>query len=216
MDHSERGIAVGMSVGGKAREIAQGIPQAILGQRNGLQVLLRTLEAELGSELQDGQRAAGRSFEKFQRAKGQSASEYVTSFERVYADAVAHGLAMSRTLLSQKLLDRAGLTEGQELWILQQCNGDYSQYEVIRRAMKRLPSLDHRHNHDANAWMTDAAAAPQQQKRSSSITITILSSQAACNVQLQILRSTQLQLSLKNLGWASPKSTRNPVKTTTT
>ena len=66
---------------------------------------------------------------------------------------------MSRTLLSQKLLDRAGLTEGQELWILQQCNGDYSQYEVIRRAMKRLPSLDHRHNHDANAWMTDAAAA---------------------------------------------------------
>jgi hypothetical protein len=113
MDHSERGIATAMSLGGKARDIAQSIPQATLGQRNGLAILLGRLEAELGSELQDRQRAAGKSFERFQRQKQTSASEFVTVFERLYSEAVAHGLAMSRTLLSQKLIEKANLSESQ-------------------------------------------------------------------------------------------------------
>ena len=95
MDHSERGIATAMSLGGKARDIAQGIPQAILGTRQGLHILLTRLEAEMGSELQDRQRAAGKSFERYTRQKQTSASEFVTVFERLYAEAVAHGLAIS-------------------------------------------------------------------------------------------------------------------------
>ena len=153
MDHSERGIATAMSLGGKARDIAQGIPQAILGTRQGLHILLTRLEAEMGSELQDRQRAAGKSFERYTRQKQTSASEFVTVFERLYAEAVAHGLAMSRTLLSQKLIEKANLNETQELWVLQQCNADYNAYETIRQSIKRLPNLDHRHGHEASAWV---------------------------------------------------------------
>jgi hypothetical protein len=61
-------------------------------------------------------------------------------------------MAMSRTLLSQKLLDKANISENQELWILQQCNADYSQYETIRRALRRIPALDTRHGNDAGAY----------------------------------------------------------------
>ena len=155
MCHTERGIATAMSLGGKARDIAQGIPQAVLGTRQGLHVLLTRLEAEMGSELQDRQRSAGRAFEKYMRQKHVSAAEFVTVFERLHADAVAHGMAMSRTLLSQKLLEKACLNETQELWVLQQCGGDYSRYEQIRQSIKRLPSLDFRHSSEASAWIAD-------------------------------------------------------------
>ena len=155
MAYEERGIATAMSLGGKARDIAQAIPQHILGRRDGLSILLARLEGELGSELQDRQRFASRAFDRFQRGKQQAASEFVTQFERLYSEAVAHGLAMSRTLLSQKLIDKAMLSENQELWVMQQCGGDYSRYEAIRQAIKRIPSLDPRHSSDANAWFGD-------------------------------------------------------------
>ena len=165
MQWEERGIATAMSLGGKARDIAQDIPQAVLGRRDGLSVLLARLEGELGSELQDRQRFASRAFDRFQRGKNQSASDFVTQFERLYSEAVSHGLAMSRTLLSQKLLDKAQLSEHQELWIMQQCNGDYSRYETIRQALKRIPSLDPRHSHDANMYYgnNDQPSSPDDQ-----------------------------------------------------
>jgi hypothetical protein len=168
MAHEERGIATAMSLGGRARDIGMDIPQSVLGRRDGLTILLQRLEGELGSELQDRQRQAGKAFDRYQRPKNLSASEYITTFERLYSEAVAHGLAMSRTLLSQKLLDKAMISENQELWILQQCGADYSQYEVIRRSLRRLPHLDSRHGADAGNWygtdsdsMTSSHQSPQ-------------------------------------------------------
>ena len=72
MSWEERGIATAMSVGGKAQRIAMAIPQAILGRRDGLAILLARLEADLGSEAQDRVRLAGRQFQKFRRHKGQT------------------------------------------------------------------------------------------------------------------------------------------------
>ena len=152
MSFEERGVAVAMSLGGKAREIVQAIPIRILQRRDGLTYLLRVLEAEMGAELQDRQRAAGKSFKAFVRPRAMSAAEFVTTFERIYGEAVSHGLAMSRTMLSQELISKAQLTDQQELWVLQQCNADYNQYEIIRRSIKRIPALDQRHGPDASAW----------------------------------------------------------------
>ena len=167
MQWEDRGIAVAMSLGGRARDIAQDIPQVVLGQRNGMAILLARIEAELGSELQDRQRHAGRAFDKYLRPRNLSAAEYITQFERLYGEAVAHGLAMSRTLLSQKLLDKAQISDNQEMWILQQCNADYSQYEVIRRALRRIPALDTRHSGEAGAWYGDDNESPAQSHHSS-------------------------------------------------
>ena len=81
MAHEERGIATAMSLGGKARDIAQSIPQIVLGRRDGLVILLRAIEAEMGPEPQDRIREAGKAFRQFRRGKNMSSSEYVSVFE---------------------------------------------------------------------------------------------------------------------------------------
>ena len=108
-----------MSLGGSARDIAHEITQATLGQPNGLQLLLQSLEAELGAELQDKQRLASKTFENFRRNKSTNAAEFIMRFEQLYSQASQYGISMSRPLLSQKLLEAAHLSESQEFYVLQ-------------------------------------------------------------------------------------------------
>ena len=58
---------------------------------------------------------------------------------------------MSPTLLTITLLEAVQLTEQQEAWVLQCVAGDLTQYNLVRRAVRRVPNLDHRHQ-DASAW----------------------------------------------------------------
>ena len=152
MSWEDRGIAVAMSLGGRAARIAQSIPQQTLGMRNGLATLLAALENALGSEIQDRVRAAGRSFEKYVRPRGLNAAEYIITFESLYHEATTHGMSMNATLLSQKLTDKAQLSEAQETWVLGQVGADFSNYVGIRQALRRLPNLDTRHGSDANMY----------------------------------------------------------------
>jgi hypothetical protein len=152
-----------MSLGGRAQRVAMNIPQWVLGQRNGLAILLARLEADIGSEVQDRVRQAGKNFERFKRPKGQNAADFIVIFENLYSEAVGHGLMMNRTLLSQKLIDAAGLSDHQETAVLQQVNGDYTRYEDIRRAIRRLPGLDSRHGGDAHAYYGDYESSTSSQ-----------------------------------------------------
>jgi hypothetical protein len=160
MPHEDRGIAVGLSLGGKAARAAQGLSHAVLGRRDGLYWLLQRIEQELGSELQDRVRSAGRTFMRFRRQRGQNATEYVAEFERLYAEGIAHGLWFNNTMLSMLLVEHAGLSESQEAWILQTVAADWTKYNEIRTALRRLPGLDTRHGSDANAWMAAPADQP--------------------------------------------------------
>ena len=92
MGWSDRGLAVALSLGGKARELAQTIPHHVLALPTGLSVLLRRIESELGSELQDRTRGAAKVFLGYRRQKGQSSAEYIMQFESRYQTAVDHGL----------------------------------------------------------------------------------------------------------------------------
>ena len=151
MSHSDRGVAVAMSLGGRAGRIAQSIPHSILSRNDGLWILLNRLEGDLGAELQDRIRNAAREFQKYRRPKGMNASEFIIEWERRYGEAQQHGLALNTVMLTLQLLEAAQLTEQQEAWILQTCAGDLTQYQTIRRALRRMPSLDTRHQ-DASAW----------------------------------------------------------------
>ena len=156
MTWEDRGIAVAMSLGGKAARLAQQIPQHVLSQPNGLHILLTTLEHEFGAELQDRIRSAAKDFKSFRRQRGQNATEYIADFERRYLEATTHGLHMNQTMLTLELLESACLTLDQEQWVLQTCAGDLTQYAMIRRALKRLPGLDVRHTPaGAAAWTVD-------------------------------------------------------------
>ena len=152
MSWEERGIATAMSLGGKAQRVAMAIPQVVLAQRNGLSILLNRLEHDLGAEIQDRVRHAGRAFNRYHRPKGMNASEFVVQFESLYSEAVGHGMWLNRTLLTQHLIDAAGLSEQQEQWVLGQVGADYAQYEGVRRAIRRLPALDSRHTTETHNW----------------------------------------------------------------
>ena len=142
-----------------AQRIAHTIPQAVLAQPNGLHILLQRLEADLGAELQDRVKHAMRAFMRYRRAKGVSASEHVVEFERLYSEAVSHGMWLNRVTLAMLLLESASLSESQESWVLQTVAADYSRYAEVRMALRRLPSLDHRHQ-DSSAWPVEPT--PQQ------------------------------------------------------
>jgi hypothetical protein len=142
MSWDERGVAVAMSLGGRAGRIARSVPQAVLSQPNGLYILLNRLETYLGAELQDRVRNHARAFMRYRRPRGCSASDHILEFERLYAEAVSHGLYFNTVTLSMYLLDTCQLSRHQEEWVLQTVAADYSRYDEIRLALKRLPALD--------------------------------------------------------------------------
>ena len=168
MDWQDRGLAVAMSLGGKAGKLAKSMPHDQLTQPGGLHLLLSRLEQEYGAELQDRVRHARSEFKSFSRQRGQNAVDYILEFERRYSEAIQYGLVMSQTLLTIELLERAMLTSEQEAWVLQVCAGDLTQYTMIRRALKRLPSLDSRHTPaGAGVWVADTQQAEASQQRQS-------------------------------------------------
>ena len=124
MAHCDRGVAVAMSLGGRAGRIAQSIPHSVLSRNDGLWILLNRLESDLGSELQDRVRTAHREFQRFRRPRGMPAAEFVAEFEKRYGEAQQHGLQLNTVMLTLQLLESAMLTESQESWVLQTCAGD--------------------------------------------------------------------------------------------
>ena len=155
MPFEDRGTAVALSLGGRAGRIAQSLPHELLGRRDGLYLLLQKIETELGSELQDRVRSAGRLFMRFRRPRNMPAAEYISEFERLYSEGVQHGLFFNTTMLSMLMIEHCGLTSSQEEWILQTVAADWTKYAEIKTALRRLPSLDQRHtNEGAQAWPT--------------------------------------------------------------
>jgi hypothetical protein len=55
-------------------------------------------------------------------------------------------------MLSTLLVQTAGLSTSQEEWVMGCVGGDWSKYAQIRQALRRLPSLDHRHDSEAGVW----------------------------------------------------------------
>ena len=115
--------------------------------------MLRRLDADLGSELQDRVKESAKTFMRYRRPRGVSAAEHIVTFERLYADANAHGLYYSPVTLTMLLLESCQLTENQEQWVMQCVAGDYSRYAEVRRALRRMPGLDVRHGREASNWV---------------------------------------------------------------
>jgi hypothetical protein len=65
MAWTERGVAVAMSLGGRAAVVAQQIPINVLSLPTGLAILLRRLDQDLGAESQDRVKEASRNFMKY-------------------------------------------------------------------------------------------------------------------------------------------------------
>ena len=111
----------------------------ILGQRDGLHTLIQRLEGYLGPEIQDSIRYHSKAFHRYRRPRGASLNDYIIEFERLYSEAVNNGMWMNAITLSTHLLENAMISEQQESWVMQGVAGDYSRYEEIHLALKRVP-----------------------------------------------------------------------------
>ena len=138
MAATEKGVALALSLGGKAATIAQSIPQNVLSQTWGLPFLLWNLEQAFAQEEQELQRIHFDKLMRLGRAKGSSGRDHVTQFELAYNEAVKAGAFFSVVMKSHLLLRTARLSEADEKWVLQCVAGDLNRYEDIRASLRRL------------------------------------------------------------------------------
>jgi hypothetical protein len=152
----ERGVAVAMSLGGRAGKVARSIPQSQLSTPHGLGYLLWRVEHAIGNEAQDYARLEVRKFFRYKRPKGCHAIDHVMNFELLYEEAEKHGIWMNDTIKAHFLMETAGLSEQEEMWVMQTVAGDYSQYHSIRNHMRRL-AMDGQAR-SLEAYVTDGQA----------------------------------------------------------
>jgi hypothetical protein len=169
MDDAEKGVAVSLSLGGRAGKIARSIPQASLNQPWGLALLCHQLEIGLGQELQELQRHYFESFMKLRRARGCSAADHIVNFEQALEEAIAHGAQINNVLRSHLLIKSAALAADEERYVMQCVAGNYEHYNQIRAAMRRMP-LDNTTPGimlaQWDGWMDGASPAPRSRLRS--------------------------------------------------
>ena len=139
MPDTEKGVATAMSVGGRAAKIARSLDFAMLSQPWGLAYLIQRLEADLGSEVQERQKAAIAQFNAYARGKGTSYIDHIVNFELLLEEAERHGAYLNDVMKTSALLKTAHLSMEEERWCLQPAAGDLNQYQVIRASMRRLP-----------------------------------------------------------------------------
>ena len=132
MPHDQRGLAVALSLSGKAAKVARAFPHNLLADQFGLTRLIAALEREFASESQDLIRHHLRTFTRFTRNKGTNLAEYITAWELLYNQASIHGLQLSAVGQTHQLLEQARLTLEEEDKVLVQVGYDYSRFDQIR------------------------------------------------------------------------------------
>jgi len=148
---AQRAIMVALALGGRAQEVAEWIPAGLLSEPRGLATLVFCLEQRFGTEDQDDQKLALEKWDKLVRPRGQNLTHFLNDFDQVLTEASFYGLRVSDVGLSQALISKARLGEDDIRWILLPAGGDFAQYQVIRRAFKRLPRAHGKDVHLTNA-----------------------------------------------------------------
>jgi hypothetical protein len=150
MPQSEQGVALALSVSGRAAPIAQSIAHDTLQQPWGLSYLIWRLEQCFGREEQDLQRSRFDNIKRLHRRKGESAKDFLIRFELTLWEGEKSGASYSPTIKAHMLLTAAGLSHSDERWVTQCLGGDLSKYEELKSALRRLNFHEdhHRSHHD--------------------------------------------------------------------
>jgi hypothetical protein len=107
MPQSEQGVALALSVSGRAAPIAQSIAHDTLQQPWGLSYLIWRLEQCFGREEQDLQRSRFDNIKRLHRRKGESAKDFLIRFELTLWEGEKSGASYSPTSKAHTLLTAA-------------------------------------------------------------------------------------------------------------
>jgi hypothetical protein len=111
LDVKKQALAVTLLLKGQAKAIALEIDSSELHDANGMTTLLKTLDKAFQKDETDIAYSVYTNFESLQRLEGQSMSEYIVEFERLYNLCRKHNMELPDAVLSFKILDKAGLPQ---------------------------------------------------------------------------------------------------------
>ena len=136
VDKKKQALVVTLSLSGKARETALEINSSELNADDGMDVLIKQLDAVFKKEAIDEAYEAYSLFESYKRKPEETVSDYIIEFEHRYSKAKKFEMALPDSVLAYKLLEGAWLSQKERQLVLTAVNK--LEFSAIKSALKRI------------------------------------------------------------------------------
>ena len=133
---SKMGVAVALSLSGKARDAAVDIDVTVLNAHDGLDRLLLELDRLFEKEKVDLQYLAYSKFENCKRNDGASIDDFIVEFEQLYNRAKKQAMELPDAVLAYKLSDNANLFLTDKQLALSACSE--LKFSSVKTALHRI------------------------------------------------------------------------------
>lgn len=136
LDKKKRGLALALSLEGKAREVAVDISSDDLNADDGVNKLVTALDNLFEKDKVDQAYSAYTVFDKFYRTDGMAMSNYIIQFEQNYTKCKKHDMVLPDAILAFKLLDNASLDRNSRQMALTACAD--LKFDTMKSALNRI------------------------------------------------------------------------------
>ena len=114
LDKKKQGLAIFLSLDGKAREIVLELDIEVMNNDDGVEKVLEQLDKLYLKDKMQLSYQAYDAFEKFKRPEDMAIADFVVEFERLYNKAKAHDMVLPDGILAYKFLNNANISESHE------------------------------------------------------------------------------------------------------
>ena len=136
LERRKRGLALALSLQGKAREIAVKINIDTLNVDDGVDNLIAELDKVFEKDKKDQAYSAYRAFDTYKRLDSVKMCDYIIQFEQNYNNCKGFQMTLPDAVLAFKMLDNAGLTESERQLALTACTS--IKFEDMKTALNRI------------------------------------------------------------------------------
>ena len=133
----KRGLAVLLSLEGKAKDAILDIDIDLLSADNGVKIITDKLDTLYLKDKAQMAYEAYDKFEKFRRSADMSIKDYVNEFERLLNKTKAYGTSISTDVQAYRLLNSASISEGQKQLVRATIVGDLT-YDAMKLKLSRV------------------------------------------------------------------------------
>ena len=136
LEKKKRGIALALSLQGKAREVAADADPEKLNADDGVAFLIKELDKLFEQDKVDQTYSTYTAFDTYQREGTTDMSVYIINFEQKYNKCKKYEMTLPDTVLAFKLLDNAGLSESDRQMALSACSD--LKFDTMKTALNRI------------------------------------------------------------------------------
>ena len=134
LDKTKQGLALALSLEGKAREIAVSLSKEKLSAENGVDEIIKELDKLFEKDKIYRMHDVFLEFEKYSKSEDDSMLSYVVQFEHLYNKCKKFEMTLPDSVLALKLLYNANLTENEKQLALTACKD--TTFDNMKNALK--------------------------------------------------------------------------------